>query len=55
MPELVAQTNMDAQSIHRLRAELSSLNIWLGQNYTKYFVREYETPSQSYIEKAREA
>jgi mortality factor 4-like protein 1 len=53
LPELIAQTNMDHQSVNRLREELSKLTNWLGRNATTYFVSEYETPSQEYVEKAR--
>jgi mortality factor 4-like protein 1 len=53
MPELIAQTNMDQQSVNRLREELAKLTSWLGKNSGKYFALEYETPSQDYIEKAR--
>ena len=53
MPELIAQTNMDQQSVNRLREELAKLTSWLGKNSGKYFASEYETPSQDYIEKAR--
>ncbi len=53
LPELIAQTNMDHQSVNRLREELSKLTNWLGRNATTYFVNEYETPSQEYVEKAR--
>ncbi|KAJ5054286.1 uncharacterized protein L3040_000564 [Drepanopeziza brunnea f. sp. 'multigermtubi'] len=53
LPELIAQTNMDAQSVNRLREELTKLIIWLGKNIPKYFVKEYETPGSEYVEKAR--
>ncbi len=53
LPELIAQTNMDQQSVNRLREELSKLTNWLGRRAKDYFVSEYETPSQEYIEKAR--
>jgi hypothetical protein len=53
LPELIAQTNMDQQSVNRLREELLKMTNWLGKNATTYFVSEYETPSQAYIEKAR--
>ncbi|KXH55581.1 hypothetical protein CSAL01_08682 [Colletotrichum salicis] len=53
LPELVAQTNMDQQSVARLREELSKLTVWLGKNAKNYFASEYETPSQEYIDKAR--
>ena len=55
LPELIAQTNMDHQSVNRLREELSKLTNWLGKNVTQYFVSEYETPGQDYVEKARGA
>lgn len=53
LPELIAQTNMDVQSVNRLREELTKLTNWLGRNAEKYFVKEYETPSPEYVEKAR--
>jgi mortality factor 4-like protein 1 len=53
LPELIAQTNMDHQSVNRLREELTKLTSWIGRNATKYFVKEYETPSPEYIEKAK--
>lgn len=53
LPELIAQTNMDNQSVNRLREELTKMTNWLGRNIEKYFIREYETPGPEYIEKAR--
>lgn len=53
MPELIAQTNMDAQSTFRLKEELARLTTWLGKNSKKFFTEEYESASQDYIEKAR--
>ncbi|RSM07608.1 hypothetical protein BHE90_003988 [Fusarium euwallaceae] len=53
LPELLAQTNMDQQSVSRLREEIGKFNVWLGRNCETYFVSEYETPSQDYIDKAR--
>jgi mortality factor 4-like protein 1 len=53
LPELIAQTNMDHQSVNRLREELSKLTNWLGRNALNYFVSEYETPGQEYAEKAK--
>ena len=55
MPELIAQTNMDHQSVQRLREELAKLTQWMGKNAMKFFVDEYETPTAEYIEKARGA
>ncbi|CAK7563182.1 MAG: Esa1p-associated factor [Sporothrix epigloea] len=53
LPELIAQTNMDQQSVNRLREELAKLTAWLGKNMAKYFVSEYETPNSEYSEKVR--
>jgi mortality factor 4-like protein 1 len=55
MPELIAQTNMDSQSVSRLKEELARLTTWLGKNSTKFFTEEYESATQDYIEKARGA
>ncbi|KAI5864434.1 MRG-domain-containing protein [Durotheca rogersii] len=54
LPELVAQTNMDQQSANRLREELSKFCTWLAKNAVDYFVSQYETPSQEYIQKAKD-
>lgn len=53
LPELIAQTNMDQQSVNRLREELAKITNWLGKHALEYFASEYETPSQNYIDKAR--
>ena len=53
MPELIAQTNMDQQSVNRLREELAKVTQWLAKNSARYFTAEYENASQEYIEKAR--
>ncbi|KAM5362995.1 hypothetical protein ACJZ2D_012269 [Fusarium nematophilum] len=53
LPELLAQTNMDQQSVTRLREEIGKFTVWLGRNCETYFANEYETPSQDYIDKAR--
>ena len=53
LPELIAQTNMDHQSVNRLREELTKLTNWLGRNALNYFVNEYETPGAEYTEKAK--
>lgn len=42
MPELTAQTNMDAASVARLKEELSKFTVWLSRNSEKYFVAKYE-------------
>jgi mortality factor 4-like protein 1 len=53
MPELIAQTNMDQQSVNKLREEITKLTSWLAKRSNKYLSTEYENASQEYIEKAR--
>lgn len=53
MPELIAQTNMDQQSVSRLREELAKLAQWLSRNSTRFFAREYEAPSREYLQDAK--
>ncbi|KAK3946438.1 chromatin modification-related protein eaf3 [Diplogelasinospora grovesii] len=53
LPELIAQTNMDQQSVNRLRQELMTFSAWFSKHVTRYFVSEYEKPSTEYIDKAR--
>jgi mortality factor 4-like protein 1 len=50
LPELIAQTNMDQQSVNRLREELSKFCNWLARNRNTYFLNEYETPSADYTD-----
>lgn len=52
MPELIAQTNMDAQSVSRLREELAKMTQWLGKNSGMYFTKEYMNAGQDYTSKA---
>ncbi|KAK4098246.1 MRG-domain-containing protein [Parathielavia hyrcaniae] len=53
LPELIAQTNMDQQSVNRLRDELTRFTAWFSRNVAKYFVSQYETPGTEYNEQAR--
>ncbi|KAL9130650.1 MAG: hypothetical protein Q9217_001220 [Psora testacea] len=53
LPELIAQTNMDAQSVRKLRDEVERVTSWLGKNSTRFFVEEYEAASTEYVEAAR--
>jgi mortality factor 4-like protein 1 len=53
MPELIAQTNMDAQSIQRLREEITKLMMWITKHSGKYFNEPYVPATQEYIDKAR--
>jgi len=53
LPEIIAQTNMDAESVARLKAELTKFSTWLSRNSTRYFCAKYEKPSPEYVEAAR--
>jgi len=53
MPELIAQTNMDAQSVARLREELVKMTAWLGKNAAKFFAKAYVDPGVEYVEKSK--
>ena len=53
LPELIAQTNMDQQSVNKLREEIQKLTSWLGKNSNRFFTAEYETASNDYVEKVR--
>ncbi|KAI1822379.1 MRG-domain-containing protein [Xylaria intraflava] len=53
LPELIAQTNMDQQSVNRLREELAKFCTWLSKNTTEYFVNGYESPAQDYVDRAK--
>ena len=45
LPELIAQTNMDQQSVSKLRDELAKMTGWLSKNADRWFTAEYESPS----------
>lgn len=51
LPELVSQTNMDQQSVNRLREELVKFANWFSRHSNDYFVSEYEAASQEYIDR----
>lgn len=53
MPELIAQTNMDAQATSRLREELAKFTLWLSKYSEKFFSNKYLTASNEYIERSR--
>ena len=53
MPELVAQTNMDSQSVNKLREEMFRMTSWLSKNSSKYFAKDYETAGRAYEDKTR--
>jgi mortality factor 4-like protein 1 len=55
MPELIAQTNMDQQSVNRLREELSKFTIWLSKHTHKYFANQYVRANSEYIDKSKGA
>lgn len=53
MPDLIAHTNMDAQSVSRLREELSKMTQWLSKKTDRYFTAEYEHAGSDYQENAK--
>lgn len=53
MPELIAQTNMDAPSVAKLKQELQQLTSWLGKQADKYFAAAYEDPGSDYQNKVK--
>lgn len=52
-PALIAQTNMDQQSITILRKHLEDLLKFLTENRNKLFLKEYETATPQYEAAAR--
>ena len=42
MPELLAHTNMDQQSVNRLREHLDEFIKYLARNHEQYFLAAYE-------------
>ena len=53
MPELVAQTNMDQQSVNRLRDELGRLTGWVAKGSSRWFEGGYEEAGNDYVAKAK--
>lgn len=53
MPDLIAHTNMDAQSVSRLREELSKMTQWLAKRIDRYLSTEYEHAGQEYLENSK--
>jgi hypothetical protein len=53
LPELIAQTNMDQQSVNRLRDELGKFTNWLEKHIPEYFVNTYESPTADYADKIK--
>jgi mortality factor 4-like protein 1 len=53
MPELIAQTNMDQQSINRLREQLQLLTMYMAreENLVRFFSTDYQTVSNTYKNK----
>jgi mortality factor 4-like protein 1 len=53
LPELIAQTNMDRQSVARVREELSTFNTWMtkAEQIKKYLSTPYENATTEYMER----
>jgi mortality factor 4-like protein 1 len=55
MPEMIAQTNMDVQTVNRLREEIAKMVLWMAKNVPALFVMGYEAPPPEYVERAKGA
>jgi len=53
MPDLIAHTNMDAQSVSRLREELHKMTSWLSKRLETYLSNEYQHAGQDYVDSAK--
>ncbi|KAL9606952.1 MAG: hypothetical protein Q9204_009398 [Flavoplaca sp. TL-2023a] len=53
LPEMIAQTNMDGQSVNRLREEMTKFLQWLNRNTQTYFTAEYESTNQDYKDRSK--
>ena len=53
MPELISETNMDPQSVRRLREEVVHVTQWLAKRSDTYFVADYEHATQDYLKAIR--
>ncbi|WPH05026.1 MRG-domain-containing protein [Acrodontium crateriforme] len=53
MPDLIAHTNMDHQSVVRLREELSKMITWLSKRIVIYLSSEYEHAGQEYLDNSK--
>lgn len=53
MPDLIAHTNMDTQSVARLREELTKMTQWLAKRIEKYLGADYEHAGQDYQDMAK--
>ncbi|KAF2862624.1 MRG-domain-containing protein [Piedraia hortae CBS 480.64] len=50
MPDLIAHTNMDAQSVSRLREELTKMVSWMARRIDVYLSHPYNHPGSEYGE-----
>ncbi|KAK0916887.1 Esa1p-associated factor [Friedmanniomyces endolithicus] len=53
LPDLIAHTNMDQQSVSRLREELTKMTSWMAKRLEKYLGNEYQHAGQEYLESAK--
>jgi mortality factor 4-like protein 1 len=53
MPDLIAHTNMDQQSVSRLREELAKMTQWMAKRVDEYLSTEYQHAGQGYLESAK--
>lgn len=53
MPDLIAHTNMDSQSVAHLREELAKMTQWLAKRMQKYLSADYEHVGTDYQDSAK--
>lgn len=53
MPDLIAHTNMDNQSVSRLREELSKMTQWLAKRIDRYLDNNYQHAGQDYLDSSK--
>ncbi|KAK4696630.1 hypothetical protein P7C71_g1322, partial [Lecanoromycetidae sp. Uapishka_2] len=51
--DLLEETNMDGQSVSKLKEEIAKLTSWLGKNSDRFFTAKYEDAGPEYTEKTR--
>ena len=50
LPELIAQTNMDDESVSEVSDEIAKFTHWLAKNSNRFFTADYETPGREYAQ-----
>ncbi|MDI1491944.1 MAG: Esa1p-associated factor [Ramalina farinacea] len=53
LPELIAQTNMDAQSVKKLKEEITALTNWMAKNSARFMTQAYQVANPEYVDAAK--